>query len=120
MPTEQKIKFTSLEIKGDWANGVSDGKKMSCNLTYAGSEIVKEWKPETEYEVTITEKGDRIFFSPKKEKKAFGGGTPRDYTTEKRIAALNNAVSLLVAGKIELTKLIEVRDKFFNYIDKGV
>lgn len=91
---------------------LADGRK---------GESFKEMKGEVEIEITKNGQYADKFEFPKSGGSGGGGGkgyTPKDYTTEKKIAALNGAVALAVAKVVTMEQLKATMDKLYKYLNE--
>lgn len=89
---------------------LADGRK---------GESFKEMKGEVEIEITKNGQYADKFEFPKSGGSGGGKGyTPKDYTTEKKIAALNGAVALAVAGVVDMEKLKAKMDKLYKFLNE--
>lgn len=71
---------------------------------------------EVEYTTDTKQVGNYTNHSikPVQQGNSFSGGNPQRLETDKKIAALNNAVNLVCAGKVDIAKLRETTEKFLK------
>ena len=103
---KQTEKWTISEITTE------DGKKLDTfDKVKEGDEVRGEITPNKNPDYNANFKLEKV---------GGNGGktyTPKDFTAEKRMCALTNAVALCNAGKITLAQIETCRDKFFNWLN---
>jgi len=121
----QKVKVASAQFKRevDTKNGkmysydirLEDDSNNYSYLAKTNPQTKFVVGQEVEAELTQNEKG-YWNIKPAQQGGGFGGGANSGARLEldKKIAALNNAVALAVAGKVELANLKATYDKFLN------
>lgn len=120
----QKVKVVSATYKRDvnTKNGVMYSYDIKVENDVQTYQYLAKTNPQTKFvvgaemEVEITQNGNYYNIKPAQQGGGFGGGANSGARLEldKKIAALNNAVALAVAGKVELANLKATYDKFLN------
>lgn len=120
----QKVKVVSATYKRDvnTKNGVMYSYDIKVENDVQTYQYLAKTNPQTKFvvgaemEVEITQNGNYYNIKPAQQGGGFGGGANSGSRLEldKKIAALNNAVALAVAGKVELANLKATYDKFLN------
>ena len=109
-----KIKVKSVGVKKQTDTYTIKEIETEDGIKYDTFNDIKEC---TEVEGEITPNKNPKYnanFKLAGSKKAFA---PKDYTADKRMSALSNAVNLCCAGKITLEQLTATRDKFFTWLN---
>jgi hypothetical protein len=93
---------------------LEDGREGSCFdiaiIASIGKEISLDVKEGKEYQ------GKKKFYFNIPKEGSKGKFPMKDYTFEKKRAALELAVSLVASDKIKIDLLVETRDKFYEYL----
>lgn len=106
----------TITHKGKWAtvtlsNGEYTDKPLTGNSEFDARFSTLKPGDEIDFEV----KNDK-YINLTKDKKAFGAG--KDWTFEKKKAALEASVNLVSSGKVEAKDVLKSADKFFDWLNK--